>query len=887
MTRNTLSGVNDIRSAFLDYFAKNGHEVVASSPLVPRNDPTLMFTNAGMVQFKNVFTGVEKRPYTRATTSQKCVRAGGKHNDLDNVGYTARHHTFFEMLGNFSFGDYFKEQAIELAWNLITKEFDLPKEKLLVTVYHTDDEAADLWKKIAGFSDSKIIRIPTSDNFWQMGDTGPCGPCSEIFIDQGDKLWGGPPGSPEEDGDRFLEFWNLVFMQYEQIEPGNRIGLPKPSIDTGMGLERIAAILQGVHSNYDTDLFRTLIEAVSHATGVAPEGDRKASHRVIADHLRTSCFLVADGVLPSNEGRGYVLRRIMRRAMRHAQLLGARDPLMYRLVPALVREMGQAYPELIRAEALIVETLRLEETRFRKTLERGLSILDEETRSLSKGQNLSGDTAFTLYDTYGFPLDLTQDALKPRGIGVDTEAFDAAMQRQREKARAAWSGSGEAATETVWFGVKERTGATEFLGYDTESAEGIVLALLKDGQEVQELKAGEKGLVVLNQTPFYGESGGQVGDTGIMQGEGARVLVTGTEKKLGDLFVHHVTVEQGALKANQSLELIVDHERRSAVRSNHSATHLLHEALRQVLGDHVAQKGSMVAPDRLRFDFSHPKPIEDGELIQVEEIANRVLLQNEPVVTKLMAVDEAIESGARALFGEKYGDEVRVVSMGKGDGAKAFSVELCGGTHVNRTGDIGVVTIVAESAVAAGVRRLEAMTGEAARRYLAEESRKLREVASLLKTPVDEVSSRLTALLEERRKLERDLAEARRKLAMGGGTGGGDPIRDVRGIKLMARAVTGVEMKDLKSLADEGKKRLGSGVVAIIGVAEDGKAGIVVGVTEDLTSKVDAVALVRVGSEKLGGKGGGGRRDMAQAGGPDGAQAEAALDAIEAALAAA
>ncbi|MBO1907451.1 alanine--tRNA ligase [Microvirga sp. 3-52] len=883
-----MSGVNEIRSAFLDYFAKNGHEVVASSPLVPRNDPTLMFTNAGMVQFKNVFTGVEKRPYSTATTSQKCVRAGGKHNDLDNVGYTARHHTFFEMLGNFSFGDYFKERAIELAWGLITKEFDLPKDKLLVTVYHDDDEAANLWKKIAGFSDSKIIRIPTSDNFWQMGDTGPCGPCSEIFIDQGESLWGGPPGSPEEDGDRFLEFWNLVFMQYEQIEPGNRIGLPRPSIDTGMGLERIAAIMQGVHSNYDTDLFRTLIEAVAHATGVAPEGDRKASHRVIADHLRTSCFLVADGVLPSNEGRGYVLRRIMRRAMRHAQLLGAKDPLMYRLVPALVREMGQAYPELIRAEALITETLKLEETRFRKTLERGLSILDEETRALTKGQNLSGDTAFTLYDTYGFPLDLTQDALKPRGIGVDTDAFNAAMERQREKARAAWSGSGEAATETVWFSVKERAGATEFLGYDTEAAEGIVLALLKDGQEVTELKAGETGLVVLNQTPFYGESGGQVGDTGVMQGEGARVFVTGTEKKLGDLFVHHVTVEHGSLKLNQSLELIVDHERRFAVRSNHSATHLLHEALRQVLGEHVAQKGSLVAPDRLRFDFSHPKPIEDAELAKVEEIANKVLLQNEPVVTKLMAVDEAIESGARALFGEKYGDEVRVVSMGKGETNKTFSVELCGGTHVNRTGDIGVITIVGENAVAAGVRRVEAMTGDAARRYLAEESRKLREVAGLLKTPVDEVSSRLTALLEERRKLERDLAEARRKLAMGGGANGGeDPVKDVAGIKLMARAVTGVEMKDLKSLADEGKKRLGSGVVAIVGVAEDGKAGIVVGVTDDLTAKVDAVALVRIGSEKLGGKGGGGRRDMAQAGGPDGAQAEAALAAIEAALAAA
>src|SRR5215217_2647814 len=884
---NAMSGVNEIRSAFLDYFARHGHQPLPSSPLVPRNDPTLMFTNAGMVQFKNVFTGVETRPYSRAATSQKCVRAGGKHNDLDNVGYTARHHTFFEMLGNFSFGDYFKPLAIELAWNLVTKEFGLPENRLLVTVFAEDDEAFDLWRKIAGLPDQKIIRIPTSDNFWQMGDTGPCGPCSEIFYDHGEHIPGGPPGSPDADGDRFIEIWNLVFMQFEQVGPGERLPLPKPSIDTGMGLERISAVLQGTHDNYATDMMRALIGAVENLTHVSADGPQKASHRVIADHLRAVSFLVADGVLPSNEGRGYVLRRIMRRAMRHAQLLGAKDPLMWRLVPALMREMGQAYPELIRAEALITETLKLEESRFRKTLERGLSILDEETRELSSGQRLSGDTAFTLYDTYGFPLDLTQDALKPRGIGVDTDAFNAAMQRQREKARAAWSGSGEAATETVWFSVKERTGATEFLGYDTETAEGMVLALLKDGKEVQELKAGETGLVVLNQTPFYGESGGQVGDTGIMQGEGARVRVTSTEKKLGDLFVHHVTVEHGALKPNQSLELIVDHERRLAVRSNHSATHLLHEALRQVLGDHVAQKGSLVAPDRLRFDFSHPKPIEDAELNQVEEIANKVLLQNEPVITKLMAVDEAIESGARALFGEKYGDEVRVVSMGKGETNKTFSVELCGGTHVNRTGDIGVITIVGENAVAAGVRRVEAMTGDAARRYLADESRKLREVANILKTPVDEVSSRLTALLEERRKLERDLAEARRKLAMGGGGGEGDPVKDVAGIKLMARAVTGVEMKDLKSLADEGKKRLGSGVVAIVGVAEDGKAGIVVGVTEDLTARFDAVSLVRAGAEKLGGKGGGGRRDMAQAGGPDGAKADAALAAVEAALAAA
>ncbi|MEH3145626.1 MAG: alanine--tRNA ligase [Methylobacterium frigidaeris] len=885
-----MSGVNEIRSTFLDYFAKHGHEIVPSSPLVPRNDPTLMFTNAGMVQFKNVFTGVEKRAYDRATTAQKCVRAGGKHNDLDNVGYTARHHTFFEMLGNFSFGDYFKPLAIELAWNLVTREFGLSPERLLVTVYADDDDAAALWRKIAGFSDDRIIRIPTSDNFWQMGDTGPCGPCSEIFIDQGPELWGGPPGSPDEDGDRFLEFWNLVFMQYEQIEPGNRVGLPRPSIDTGMGLERMAAILQGVKSNYDTDLFRSLIDAVAHGVGRAPEGASTASYRVIADHLRASSFLVADGVLPSNEGRGYVLRRIMRRAMRHAQLLGARDPMMFRLVPTLVREMGQAYPELVRAESLISETLRLEETRFRRTLERGLSILDAETRDLSEGQNLSGETAFTLYDTYGFPLDLTQDALKSRGIGVDTDAFKAAMERQRAAARAAWSGSGEAATETLWYALRERVGATEFLGYEAEEAEAVVAALVKGGAEVEAIGAGEEGLLVATQTPFYGESGGQVGDTGVIAGPGLRVRVTATEKKLGDVFVHHVAVEEGRLAVGQPVELKVDHARRGAIRANHSATHLLHEALRQVLGDHVAQKGSLVSPDRLRFDFSHPKPMSEDEVAEVEAIANRVLLQNQPVVTKLMAVDDAIASGARALFGEKYGDEVRVVSMGLGeaqDGAKprTFSVELCGGTHVARTGDIGTVAVLGESAVGAGVRRIEATTADAARRHAAEESRRLAQVAALLKVPAADAPERLAALIEDRRRLERELTDARRKLAMGGGGAAEDPVRDVGGVRLMARAVEGVEMRDLKSLADEGKKRLGSGVVAIVGVAPDGKAGLVVGVTEDLTGRFDAVALVRAGSERLGGKGGGGRRDMAQAGGPDGAAAEAALEAIQAAMA--
>ncbi len=699
-----MTGVNQIRKTFLDFFAKNGHAVVDSSPLVPRNDPTLMFANSGMVQFKNVFTGVEKRPYSTATTAQKCVRAGGKHNDLDNVGYTARHHTFFEMLGNFSFGDYFKDRAIELAWNLITKEYELPVSRLLVTVFSEDDEAFGLWKKIAGLPDSKIIRIPTSDNFWRMGDTGPCGPCSEIFYDHGDKIWGGPPGSAEADGDRFIEIWNLVFMQYEEQAGGIRTNLPRPSIDTGMGLERISAVLQGTHDNYEIDLMRALIGASAVETGVEPDGAQKVSHRVIADHLRASSFLVADGVLPSNEGRGYVLRRIMRRAMRHASLLGAKDPLMHKLVPTLVREMGQAYPELVRAEALITETLKLEETRFRKTLERGLTILDTESAGLSEGATFSGETAFTLYDTYGFPLDLTQDALRPRGIVVDTGAFDAAMQLQKQKARAAWAGSGEAATDTVWFSVKEKTGATEFLGYDTEQAEGQILAVLKDGAEVAALAAGETGLVVVNQTPFYGESGGQQGDRGTMAGEGFRAEVTDTQKKLGDLFVHVVSVTEGRLAPGQPVLLSVDHARRSAIRSNHSATHLLHEALRQVLGDHVAQKGSLVSPDRLRFDFSHNKPIGDDELAAVEDLANRVLLANTPVVTRLMGQEEAVASGARALFGEKYGDEVRVVSMGptpEGSNASGWSVELCGGTHVARTGDIGLVTVVGEGAVAA------------------------------------------------------------------------------------------------------------------------------------------------------------------------------------------
>ena len=883
-----MSGVNDIRSAFLDYFARGGHAVVPSSPLVPRNDPTLMFTNAGMVQFKNVFTGVEKRPYQRAVTAQKCVRAGGKHNDLDNVGYTARHHTFFEMLGNFSFGDYFKDHAIELAWNLVTREFGLPKERLLVTVYIDDDQAFDLWKKIAGLPESKIIRIAGSDNFWAMGDTGPCGPCSEIFYDHGEHIPGGPPGSPDADADRFIEIWNLVFMQFEQLPGGERVSLPKPSIDTGMGLERIAAVLQGTHDNYEIDLFRALIKTVADLTGVDPEGPQKASHRVIADHLRASAFLIADGVLPSNEGRGYVLRRIMRRAMRHGELLGAREPLMWKIVPTLEREMGQAYPELIRAEALITETLKLEETRFRKTLERGLSILDGESASLKSGDKLKGEVAFQLYDTFGFPLDLTQDALRPRGIAVDLEGFNAAMTRQREKARESWKGSGDAATETVWFALREKAGATEFLGYETESAEGVVAALVRDGKETDALKPRETGAVVLNQTPFYAESGGQIGDTGMLVGEGVRFRVTDTQKKAGDVFVHIGTVEQGTLKPGAALALDVDHGRRGNIRQHHSATHLLHEALRQVLGDHVAQKGSLVAPDRLRFDFAHNKAMSAQEIERVEDIANDIVLQNAPVTTRLMAVDEAIASGARALFGEKYGDEVRVVAMGKSGNAMGWSVELCGGTHVRRTGDIGVISVVAESGVAAGVRRIEALSGQAARRHLADEGRKLEALAALLKIPVGEIDTRVTQLADDRRRLERELAEAKKKLAMGGGgagpKGGDDGMRKVGDIKLLARAVTGIDVKDLRALADEGKRQVGSGVVAIVGVTEDGKAGIVVGVTADLTARFSAVELVRKGAEALGGKGGGGRPDMAQAGGPDGAKAEAALGAIEAAI---
>ncbi len=881
-----MPSVNEIRSAFLDYFAANGHEVVDSSPLVPRNDPTLMFTNAGMVQFKNVFTGAETRPYPRAATSQKCVRAGGKHNDLDNVGYTARHHTFFEMLGNFSFGDYFKERAIELAWRLVTQDYGLPEERLLVTVYAEDDEAHGLWRRIAGLPEERVLRIPTSDNFWAMGETGPCGPCSEIFYDHGPHIPGGPPGSADEDGDRFVEIWNLVFMQFEQVTAEERIDLPRPSIDTGMGLERIAAIMQGTHDNYETDLFRNLIAASVELSGAPAEGAHRASHRVVADHLRASAFLIADGVMPSNEGRGYVLRRIMRRAMRHAHLMGCAEPLMWRLVPALVREMGQAFAELARAEPLIAETLRLEETRFKETLARGLRLLDEATQGLGPGAPLPGETAFRLYDTYGFPLDLTEDALRAQGRAVERAGFDACMARQREAARRAWAGSGDAASDAVWFGIRERVGATEFLGYGTESAEAEVRALVAGGAEAAQAGAGETVALVVNQTPFYAEAGGQVGDTGtIVSAGGARLRVTDTRREAEGLHVHHALVEEGTLNAGEAVVLTVDGARRTRLRANHSATHLLHAALRRALGDHVTQKGSLVAPDRLRFDISHPGAIAADALDGIEAEVNRLIRENAPLTTRLMAPEEAVDAGALALFGEKYGEEVRVVSMGTGrDDAEApYSVELCGGTHVERTGDIGLFRIVGEGASAAGVRRIEALTGEAARRHGAALEAALREAAAVLKAPPAELAGRIGALVDEHRKLERTLEETRRALATAG-SGPAAEAREIAGMAFVGRALDGARPRELRAMVDDLKKQLGSGVYAVVS-RTDGKAALTVGVSDDLTARVSAVDLARAGAAAVGGKGGGGRADMAQAGGPDGERLDDALKAIEKALA--
>ncbi|MGR3409032.1 MAG: alanine--tRNA ligase [Paracoccus sp. (in: a-proteobacteria)] len=874
-----MPSLNDIRSTFLGYFEKNGHRVVESSPLVPRNDPTLMFANSGMVQFKNLFTGVETRDYSRATTAQKCVRAGGKHNDLDNVGYTARHHTFFEMLGNFSFGDYFKEQAIPYAWELLTKDFDIPKNRLLVTVYHTDDEAADIWKKVAGLSDDRIIRIPTSDNFWQMGPTGPCGPCTEIFFDHGDKIWGGPPGSPDEDGDRFIEIWNLVFMQNEQFEDGSMRALDMQSIDTGMGLERIGALLQGKHDNYDTDLMRSLIEASANVTSADPDGPGKVHHRVIADHLRSTSFLIADGVMPSNEGRGYVLRRIMRRAMRHAHMLGAQDPVMHRLVPALVRQMGSAYPELTRAQSMIEETLRSEETRFRQTLDRGLRLLDDELAKLPEGADLPGEAAFKLYDTFGFPLDLTQDALREKGRAVQIEGFDAAMAEQKRMARAAWSGSGEAADATIWYELAETHGATEFLGYDTEEAEGQILAVVEEGSEVAEAGEGRKVAIVVNQSPFYAESGGQVGDTGLIKTETGAARVTDTRKVAG-VFVHHAEVTMGSIARGQGASLSVDHDRRNTIRANHSATHLLHEALRRTLGDHVAQRGSLNAPDRLRFDFSHNQAVSLEELAAIEGEVNEFIRQNSPVVTRIMSPDEARSLGAQALFGEKYGDEVRVVSMGslagsgKGSDKATYSLELCGGTHVARTGDVGAFALLGDSASSAGVRRIEALTGQAALDHLRDADRRLTAIAGILKAQSSEVVNRVRALADERKALANEVAQLKRQLAMG--SGGASEAEEIGGVKFIGRKVEGVGGKELGALVDEMKSSLGSGVVLVLAEA-DGKATVAAGVTQDLTGRISAVSLVQAATAALGGKGDGGRPDRAQGGAPSLAAADTAL----------
>ncbi|MBA3668509.1 MAG: alanine--tRNA ligase [Sphingomonas sp.] len=881
-----MRSTNDIRRSFLDFFEKAGHARVQSAPLVPHNDPTLMFVNAGMVPFKNVFTGLETRPYVTATSSQKCVRAGGKHNDLDNVGYTARHHTFFEMLGNFSFGDYFKEEAIRLAWNLLTKEWGIPAERLTVTVYHTDDQAFDLWQSVAGLPAERVIRIATKDNFWAMGPDGPCGPCSEIFYDHGDHIAGGPPGSPDEDGDRFVEIWNLVFMQNLQ-ENDEIVGdLPKPSIDTGMGLERIAAVLQGVHDNYETDTFKALIHASEEQTGTRAEGDSRASHRVIADHLRASGFLIADGVLPANDGRGYVVRRIMRRAMRHAHLLGAKEPLMWRLVPALVAEMGAAYPELVRAQPLIEATLLQEETRFRRTLENGLKLLDEATSDLGEGGTLAGETAFKLYDTYGFPYDLTEDALRARGMAVDRAGFDSAMAEQKAMARAAWKGSGDKASDELWFDLAEDHGSTEFIGYSGDEGEGVVLAIVKDGRTVDRAGEGERVQLLLNQTPFYGESGGQIGDSGKLSSlKGFAGEVEDTSKPLGRLHALHTKIVQGSISVGETVHQLVDSERRDRVRANHSATHLLHAALRHRLGEHVTQKGSLVAEDRFRFDFSHPSALSPDDIAAVEAEVNAQIRGNEPVTTRLMTPDDAIEAGAMALFGEKYGDEVRVLSMGRGTDAD-YSVELCGGTHVRALGDIQLLKIIGESAVSSGVRRIEALTGEAARLWLVGRVSQLREVAATLKASPDEVPARIAALVENTKKLERELAEAKKALAMGGGgaTSVAAGPETIGSHAFLGQIVEGLDPKNLRSEVDSMKQRLGSGVAALVAVNE-GRASVAVGVTADLTASVSAIDLVKAAVAALGGQGGGGRPDLAQGGGPDGDKAEDAVQAVRDALA--
>ena len=870
-----MTSVNQIRKTFLDYFAKNGHKVVPSSSLVPDNDPTLMFTNSGMVQFKNVLAGNETRDYTRATTAQKSVRAGGKHNDLDSVGYDVRHHTFFEMLGNFSFGDYFKDGAIPFAWELLTKDFGLPKDKLAVTIYYNDEEAYNLWKKVSGLPDDRIIRISTKDNFWQMGDTGPCGPCSEIFYDHGPEVWGGLPGTPEEDGDRFIEIWNLVFDQFEDLADGSRINLKRPGIDTGMGLERIAAILQGVHSNFDTDMFQHIIKAIADMANTDPNGPLKASHNVIADHLRSICFLIADGVLPSNEGRGYVLRRIMRRAMRHAYMLGVKDPMIYKLLPTLQKEMGEAYPELYARENLISETIKIEEERFGRTLDKGLKLLDEEISHLGRGDKLSGETAFKLYDTYGFPLDLTQDALKNKNIEVDTDGFDACMARQKEEARKNWAGSGDTAVEKVWYSVEDKVNPTEFLGYNVTKSDGEIVALIQDNKEVNEVISGKFELVA-NQTPFYGECGGQVGDTGLIVSKNFTARVIDTKRKLDKIFVHVCELEKGSVKIGDCANFEVDEENRKRICANHSVTHLAHKALKMILGDHVAQKGSMVEADRMRFDVSHPKQITAEQLRQVEDIVNEQIRNDLPVTTVIMNKEEAVKLGAMALFDEKYGDDVRMVTMG--DENAPFSRELCGGTHVCSTGNIGYFHIIGESAVAAGVRRLECLTGVGADSYVRETENKLHHVATTLKTNLNDLEARINSLLEERKKQEQEIFNLKKALASGKSSS--DETETVNGIKFVGKLVSGAHPKELKAFVDDIMQNLGSGIVVLCSDKDD-KASVVVGVSKDLTAKYNAVDLVRAASAVVGGQGGGGRPDMAQAGGSDVAKINDAISKIE------
>jgi len=856
--------VNDIRKTFLDYFAKHDHKIIPSSSLVPDNDPTLMFTNSGMVQFKNILAGNETREYTRAATAQKSVRAGGKHNDLDSVGYDVRHHTFFEMLGNFSFGDYFKDYAIPYAWELLTKEFGLPKEKLAVTIYHNDDEAHDIWKKVSGLPEDRIIRIATKDNFWQMGDTGPCGPCSEIFYDHGPEVWGGLPGTPEEDGDRFIEIWNLVFDQFEDLPDGSRINLKRPSIDTGMGLERIAAILQGVHSNFDTDMFKHIIKEIADIANTDPQGPLQASHNVIADHLRSISFLIADGVLPSNEGRGYVLRRIMRRAMRHAYLLGVKEPMIYKLLPVLQKEMGEAYPELYARENLIRETIAIEEERFGRTLDKGMKLLDDEVAKLASGSKLSGETAFKLYDTYGFPLDLTQDALKSKNIEVDVDGFNACMEKQKAEARKNWAGSGDEGVAKVWYGIQDKCGASEFLGYNTLKSDAEVKALVQNNNEVNEVTSGTFELVA-NQTPFYGECGGQVGDVGMITSKNFTAEVVDCKRKLNDVFVHVCELKSGTVKVGDFASFEVDAANRARICANHSVTHLAHKALKMVLGDHVAQKGSMVEAGRMRFDISHPKQVTAEQIKQVEDIVNEQIRKDLPVSTVIMNKDEAVKLGAMALFDEKYAEDVRMVTMG--DEKAPFSRELCGGTHVRSTGNIGYFHVLSESAVAAGVRRLECVTGIGADNYVREIEHKLHDAADSLKTNINDLQARIANMLEERRKMEAEIFNLKKSLAAGAGSAK-EEVEMVNGVKFVGKLVPDTHPKELKAFVDDIMQKIGSGVVVLCS-DKDGKASVVVGVSQDLTSKNNAVDMVRVAAGVLGGQGGGGRPDMAQAGGSD------------------